>query len=244
MAFNEDIVLDEDDFVLHPFIDDDDFSDHPFADNPDDRCPFELIADTSGSMNANNNIGKLNQAIKTFFSDLDNDPLAKRRIDLNIIGCGGDRPTELLPMKTVQDIQPSDWSAMQASGGTPMDQSVIMALDNLERRKVELRRNRIQYYRPLIIVLTDGGFRLSPDTVKRLNDGEAANGHRLFPIGIGENARKESLALLSAITPPMKIEEDGFAELFLFLSSSLKDISKQQPGNSYQAEIPKCLTLM
>jgi len=146
----------------------DDFTDNIFADNPDDRCPVVCLLDVSGSMNYKKNIGKLNDAIKRFFDDLNNDPLAKRRIDLAIVVCGGSKPQLLQPMTTVQDIDSQNFPELFASGGTPMDACTNMSLDLVEERKSVLRQNKICYYRPLIVVITDGDFNISEATKERL----------------------------------------------------------------------------
>ena len=49
------------------------------------RMLIVLVVDTSGSMNADNNIKKLNDSLSILKGDIMNDPIAKERIELAIV---------------------------------------------------------------------------------------------------------------------------------------------------------------
>ena len=75
-----------------------------FAANPDPRCACVLLLDTSGSMNGAP-IEALNAGLQAFQSDIQEDALAKRRVEIAIVTFGG-------VVQTVQDfVSASGFSA-------------------------------------------------------------------------------------------------------------------------------------
>src|SRR4051794_36127754 len=60
------------------------YKDVAFADNPENRCPVVLVLDTSGSM-AGKPIQELNAGLQTLQSELADDPLAAKRVEVAIV---------------------------------------------------------------------------------------------------------------------------------------------------------------
>ena len=58
-----------------------------FATNQEPRCPVVLLLDNSGSMSGQP-IQQLNQGVAVFKQSLDQDPLAKLRVEVGIISFG------------------------------------------------------------------------------------------------------------------------------------------------------------
>jgi uncharacterized protein YegL len=217
----------------------------PFADNPDARCPVVLLADTSWSMSANNRINKLNEGIKRFFEDINSNTLTKRRIDLAIITVGDSSPQLVQPMVTVQDILGDTLlPPFIASGGTPMDEALRMALSEIEARKAVLRENGIEYYKPLIFCLSDGEFYVASETVKNLHKSEERNGHSLFAVGVGSDASPDSLTSISAKGRAFFLQDTDFSDLFEFMSSSLGSVANSAPGDALTIALPDSMTIV
>jgi uncharacterized protein YegL len=55
-----------------------------FAENPEPRCPCVLLLDTSGSMQGAP-IQALNQGLRSFQEDLQNDTLAAKRVEVAVV---------------------------------------------------------------------------------------------------------------------------------------------------------------
>ena len=55
-----------------------------FADNPEQRCPCILLLDVSGSMGGAP-INALNDGLRIFKDELNQDSLAKKRVDIAIV---------------------------------------------------------------------------------------------------------------------------------------------------------------
>src|SRR5436305_1647074 len=123
-----------------------------FESNPDPRCPCLLLLDTSASMNGEK-IDELNRGLHVFEEDINKDDLARRRCEIAIItfGSGG--------VQTMQEFVSADAfraPVLIAGGNTPMGEAIYRGIDLLRTRKKTYKDNTIAYYRPWIILITDG----------------------------------------------------------------------------------------
>lgn len=217
----------------------------PFAKNPDNRCPTLCIFDKSWSMNKFRRIDKLNDGVKRLVNDINSDILAKRRIDLAIVACGGSSPELVQPMVTVQDIvENSPIPRFIASGGTPMDKALCMGLDVIEEHKAKLKENGISYYKPMLFVLTDGEFIVSEQTLDRLHKSEESNGHVIFPVGVGGDVKVNDLAAISSKSRAFLLSDTYFGDLFEFMSSSLASVSQSSPEDKLSVAIPDSMRVV
>ena len=196
-----------------------------FETNPDDRCACVLLLDTSWSMNGRF-IYELNQGLQAFEQDIKQDNLARRRVEIAIVtfGNGG--------VQVVQDfVIAGKFQAcvLTAGGDTPMGRAINLALDMIRARKEQYKAHDILYYRPWIFMITDG----APTdewqhAAYRVRAEEAANGVAFFAVGVS-SANMQTLAQI-AVRPPMKLDEQKFIEMFLWLSRSQGRVSASRPG--------------
>ena len=199
--------------VQSPFIAD------VFAENPEPRCPCVLVLDTSGSMEGRP-LTQLNAGYQTLLTELLEDALAAKRVELAVVTFG--------PVKLVQDFETPDMIAasdLDVTGDTPMGEAIEFAIDLVKQRKDVYREAGIAYYRPWIFVITDGSptdsWRAAARAVK---EGEASNAFSLFAVGV-EGADMETLKQI-AVREPIRLKGLRFAELFRWLSNSLKSVSR------------------
>lgn len=208
----------------------------PFADNPDARLPVTLVVDTSYSMNSENRIHKLNDGLEDFWDEVNDNVLTKRRAMINLIGCGGHGAYEIQPMATVQDIDQFLPNTLVASGGTPMDEALNLAMDKLDATKQTIKANDGTYYRPLMFVLSDGGFNLSEATRTRLHSQINENKFKVIPFGVGSSANVDSLSMTNPEGLAILLNDEHFSEFFEFLSSSVSTVSNSNAGEEVSAE--------
>ena len=186
-----------------------------FAENPEPRCPCVLLLDTSGSM-MGAPIKALNKGYDALIAELCQDKLAAKRVELCVVTFG--------PVEVRQDFANPEAiypEAFETTGDTPMGAAIQFALDELEA----YREAGISYYRPWIFLITDGAPTDSwTKAAKRIREGEEANAFALFAVGV-EDADMETLSKIS-VRPPMKLDGLKFAELFRWLSNSLKSVSR------------------
>ena len=165
----------------------------------DQRCACMLVLDTSGSMQGEP-IDALTQGLSAFERQVKSNPLAARRIEVGIItfGEGG--------VQLKQDfVQAKHFLAPEicAGGNTPMGEAVQLALQAIRNRKNEFRQLGIQYFRPWLMLITDGeptdeGWEEAAAAVKRE---EMQKSLTCFPIGVGvERKHGKALAIFHEAT--------------------------------------------
>ncbi len=196
-----------------------------FAENPEPRCPCVLLLDTSGSMEGES-IQQLNSGLQAFREELYTDCLSMKRVEIAVIKFG--------PVRVVQDFATADMfdpPEMKAAGDTPLGAAVGHGLTILKNRKEVLRQNGIKLFRPWIFLMTDGEPTDRWDHLPQLvRAGEESKSFSFFALGV-KDANFEVLRQI-AQREPLKLNGVRFREFFLWLSASLKNVSRSTPGDS------------
>jgi uncharacterized protein YegL len=230
-----------------------------FAENPEPRVACVLLLDTSGSMdtvvaNAGAATGQtvqidggmyeivtggttrmdlLNEGLRTLKETLASDSLASKRAEIAIVTFGG-VVTVVQDFVTAENFQPPH---LKATGGTPMGQAITTGLQMVDQRKATYRTNGVSYYRPWVLLITDGGptdeWRSAATLVKQ---GEAAKSLAFFSVGV-EGSDFDILSQI-ATRAPIKLKGVNFREMFLWLSSSMKSVSQSSPGDKLTVQPP------
>ncbi len=196
-----------------------------FAENPEPRCPCVLLLDTSGSMQGES-IEELNRGLQMFRQELFNDSLSMKRVEIAVVTFG---PVSVLQNFTTADqFRPGQ---LEAAGDTPLGSAVGRGLSLLKQRKEILRDNGIKLFRPWIFLMTDGAptdnWQHLPPIIRA---GEENKSFSFFALGVN-NADFNVLKQIS-VREPMKLNGVRFKEFFLWLSASLKNISRSTPGDT------------
>jgi uncharacterized protein YegL len=202
-----------------------------FADNPDPRCPCVLVLDRSGSMSGDR-IAELNAGLRQFRDELLADDLAARRVELAVVPFG--------PVVRGSDFHsPYDFrpQPLTANGDTPTGEAVEYAIELVADQKERYKSHGVMYYRPWIILITDG---MPTDAWKNaarlVHDGEAAKAFSFFAIAV-KDADLDVLRQFS-VRAPLRLRGLAFREFFLWLSSSLSNVSKSQVGTAVALPSP------
>lgn len=208
------------------------FETNDFASNPEPRCPCVLLLDVSGSMNGRP-LDELNAGLTTFRDELAADALAMKRVEVGIVTFG---PVKIeMPFTGASTFYPP---TLQSQGDTPMGAAILQALDMVEDRKGDYRSNGVSYYRPWVFLITDGAptdaWQAAAAAVR---EGEAAKKFAFFAIGV-KGADMSTLGQLS-VRSPLSLDGLKFRELFSWLSSSLRSVSRSTPGTEVPLEAPK-----
>lgn len=201
------------------------FGSDNFADNPEPRCPCVLLLDTSGSM-AGMPLMQLNEGVRTFKEELLEDPLATKRVEVAVVTFG---PVNVVSdFHTVPNFNPQE---LETTGDTPMGTAIKTGIDLVKQRKKEYKEGGVAYYKPWIILITDGAptdeWESAAEMVK---EGEAKKSFAFFAIGV-EGASMEILRQIS-VRQPLKLKGLMFREFFMWLSASMKMVSAKNPGNT------------
>ncbi|WP_259070133.1 vWA domain-containing protein [Mucilaginibacter sp. X4EP1] len=203
------------------------FGSDDFANNPESRCPCMLLLDTSGSMGGMP-IQQLNEGVQTLKNELIQDSLASKRVEVAMITFG---PATLeSDFQTVDNFYPKHLSA---SGDTPIGSAITMGIELINKRKQVYKENGVGYYKPWIILITDGGPTDNwSQAAQLIKGGENKNSFAFFAIAV-EGANMDVLNRLS-VRSPIKLKGLMFREFFLWLSSSMKMVSSKNPGTTIQ----------
>lgn len=195
-----------------------------FAENPEPRCPCVLLLDTSGSM-AGDSIDELNRGLRAFRDELYNDSLSMKRVEVAVVTFG--------PVSVQQEFTTVDnlrLPPLVASGDTPLGGAIGRGLGLLKQRKEILRDNGIKLFRPWIFLMTDGAptdkWEHLPPVIRA---GEENKSFSFFALGV----KGADFTVLKQITvrEPLRLDGVRFKEFFLWLSASLKNVSRSNPGD-------------
>lgn len=210
-----------------------------YATNLSQRTPTILVLDASGSMSlkatgsSKTRIELLNEGIEAFHDALQEDELALSRVQIAAVNVGGPSPYPevFLDWTDAINFRPFELSA---SYDTPLASAMALAIDSIEAQKTILRASGISYTRPWVFILTDGEPTDPGEkwvkAAAAVKQAEADGKIEVFPIGIGE-ANLNRLAELSR-RPPMMADGLKFRELFVWLSSSLGQVTRSAPGQT------------
>ena len=208
------------------------FDTDDFASNPEPRCPCVLLLDVSGSMTGAP-IAELNAGLAAFRAELAEDALATKRVEVAIVTFGPARIE--LPFTGASGFEPP---TLRADGDTPMGSAILQAVELVRARKAEYRANGIAYYRPWLFLITDGAPTDAWEgAAAAVREGEAAKAFAFFAIGV-QGANLDILRRIS-VREPLALQALRFRELFSWLSSSLRSVSRSSPGTEVALEPPK-----
>lgn len=199
-----------------------------FADNPEPRCACVLLLDTSWSM-AGQPIQELNTALGQFRDALSRDAQASARVEVAVVTFGNGGVNVAQEFVSASDFSPPHLTADEV---TPLGGGLHQALDLIAHRKGDYKANCVDYYRPWIILITDG----APtdeweDAVARLHSEVAAKKVLCWSFGV-EGADASVLARISPdCARTLSGQHGAFEKIFRWVSSSMARVSQSTPGD-------------
>lgn len=208
-----------------------------FAQNPEPRCACLIVPDKSGSM-AGPPINELNAGLQQLKAKLVEDPLACLRVELALLAFN--HTVEVaVDFCTPENFAPP---TLVASGGTNLGAAVLRGLEMLNARTAEYRAAGISYYRPWLMVVTDGksGDDLT-EAARLIKAAETKKRLAFFGVGV-LGADLSQLGSLSN-RPPLCLEGIKFPELFEWLSVNLSSVAVSQPGDQVPLTPPNWATV-
>ena len=204
-----------------------------FVDNPEPRCPCVLLLDVSGSMTINNRIQALNEGIQAFKEEVTADSLTALRAEIAVVAFSHEINV-VQDFVTADEFQPPE---LIAFGGTCIAAALNHGLDMIEERKRAYRANGIAYYRPIVLLLTDGfPEHDTPEDIaeatRRVNEAEEGRHAAVFSYGVDQEADIAQLsAMMSPQRPAMPLDQAQLGGIFQWLANSVSAISSSQPGD-------------
>jgi uncharacterized protein YegL len=195
--------------------------------NFEQKCPVVLLLDISASMSGSP-INELNKGLKVFEQDIQEDDITSARLDMAIVTFGSSAAVAH-DFGVMQDyVMPH----LTVSGSTNLEAGFRTAMELLEDRKGWYHNSQQTYYRPYIILITDGAPDQDPDVTGLTAHVKAAVNNGAFnfwPIGVkGANMQllnRMACPEVKGSLPAQPLDGLNFVELFQWLSSSLSKIS-------------------
>lgn len=208
--------------------------------NYEQKCLCVLVLDTSGSMNADNAIGQLNQGLQTFKSQIMNDETARDRLEIAIVSFNSDVKVELQPSLISEIEMPT----LKASGQTQLVKAIEEAQQVVKDRKDYYKSKGLTYYRPWIVVMTDGDpYPANQDIdgiAQKIQEDADAKKYVFFMIGVGNEVHDDVLSKLTTSQfPAMRMDSVNFAEFFQWLSASATVVVNSDDLTDKNISIPQ-----
>lgn len=125
----------------------------PTIEDPEiQRIQVMLVLDASGSMEQEDKIGKMNEAISYLKVECLHEESLADSVEIAIVKFGGIAQTVL----DFTPIKDADIPTLGASGGTPMAEAIRKSMDLIENRKEVFKNQDVNYFRPMFFLITDG----------------------------------------------------------------------------------------
>ena len=232
------------------------------AENYEQKCLCVLLLDTSGSMSevvdgdikstgkktridgkeyeivtgGKTKLDYLKEGLKAFYEDIADDPTSSQRLEVSVVSFNSS--VTVLQEPTL--IADAEFPTLRAGGGTAMVDAINEAIDLVDARKQWYKETGQPYYRPWIILLTDG----EPDYGQDVEGASATIKHDtmekkyvFLPIGVGEADMKVLTKLTGEYPknmklPALKLGETKFSVFFKWLSASMGAVVKAEEGQT------------
>ena len=205
--------------------------------NFEQKCLCVLVLDTSYSMD-DGSIDELNAGLKRFQSELLNDKVTRDRLEVAIVTFDSDVKTIQKPALLTDFTMPS----LSCNGSTCMIDGISEAIDIVDERKQYYKSHGIPYYRPWIVMMTDGYPDSDQDVEGMSSRIKDAHQHKEFVfmgVGVGDQISEDVLKQLAQSDfPPMKMQAVKFCEFFTWLSNSMSGVSNSTPGSDVNVPSP------
>jgi uncharacterized protein YegL len=207
--------------------------------NPDrPQAACALLLDTSQSMEGAR-MDALRDGLSAYRTFLAGDEEARQIVETCVVTFG-DSAEVVHPFSGVDDMPEIE---LRASGATAMGAAIDIGIEQIEERKQYYKEQGIDYYRPFLVLITDG----APTDINAQNIAayrtrieEGVKAKKFNPLFFGTKGTdfrklKEIAGTAGHVTG---IDGARFEEFFRRLSSSLSEVKDSKPGDEVHFEDP------
>ena len=204
--------------------------------NQEMKCLCVFVLDVSGSMRGEK-LNALNQGMKDFYSEIQGgEGVSEKLIDqLEVAVIQYDEEVQILRNPALLEEEEIAPTLTERGSVTETVMAMEEAIRMVEERKAWYKETGQKYYRPWIVVMTDGepyGNRASASDIdaiaSRVASDAAAKKYFMMGIGVGE-ANMELLRKMCGNALPL--QGTKFTEFFKWLSNSLSMVSTSKEGD-------------
>ena len=186
------------------------------------RLPVYVLLDCSESM-IGPGIEGLRIAVDAMLRELRRNPHALETVWLSFITFDSEA-RQVAPLTPLEDVQPPP---LQVRPGTALGGALRLATDAIRREVKRTTSTEKGDYRPLIFLITDG----QPtdewqSAIRDIDTRTPARPANIYAIGCGADVDLAELGKITDVVLRLdKVNADGFAKLFVWLSASVHSAS-------------------
>ena len=196
-------------------------------DNYEQKCLCVLVVDISGSMSGEP-INQLNKGLQEFHKEVIADFVASQRLEVSIVTFG----SSVLCIQEPNLVNNFQMPNLSTNGSTKLVDGVRLAMDVVENRKRWYKETGQNYYRPMIVLITDGEPDGDQDLMGLSNEVSskvASKNFMFYSLGVrGYNHQK--LNQICSTPPPLPLDGYKFSEFFKWIRNSIVIITKSTEG--------------
>jgi uncharacterized protein YegL len=205
-------------------------------DNYEQKCLCVLVLDVSGSMEGEP-IKQLNQGIQSFYQDIIGNSTTANRLEVCLIEFSSDVNVLIEPSLAENFTMPT----LVTKGTTALVDGVREAIKKVEERKNWYKQTKQKYYRPWIILMTDGAPDSNQDVnglAQEIKQGVANKTFFFFGVGV-QGAKMDILQQISSPDmQPAMLEGLKFSDFFKWLSASMTTVTSSKDGDTVSMANP------
>ena len=184
------------------------------------HCPCVVLIDTSGSMRPY--VQDLVNALNEFRNALNGDADARARVEIEIVTFD----SSVHKLEGFGPVSSFSVPDIVCDGTTCTHDAVQFAMEELEARKVEYKQQGTPYYRPWLVLLTDGGSNDGdvtqfPNAFRDVLQAQRDKHLVYYGIAIGNEANRNEVGSMHVNGLVLTPETTQFSAIFEWLSSSL-----------------------
>jgi uncharacterized protein YegL len=173
-------------------------------------------------------INQLNKGLQEFHKEVIADFVASQRLEVSIVTFG----SSVLCIQEPNLVNNFQMPNLSTNGSTKLVDGVRLAMDVVENRKRWYKETGQNYYRPMIVLITDGEPDGDQDLMGLSNEVSskvASKNFMFYSLGVrGYNHQK--LNQICSTPPPLPLDGYKFSEFFKWLSNSIGIITKSTEG--------------
>ncbi len=209
-----------------------DFYKGKLPENYEQKCPVVFVLDVSGSMSGDPII-ELNKGLAQFQEEIQDDTTARERLDIAVVSFGSDVKVE----HDFKLIAEYNMPQLTTRGSTNLVGGMRKGMELIRERKKWYQNTFQTYYRPYLIMITDGYPDECPKKAGLNQELETAVKNKqlnFWPIGVQganiEMLKEMALPQFEGCMKPLELTGLKFVDLFKWLSASFSKISKSKEG--------------
>ncbi len=204
--------------------------------NYDQKCCCVMVLDVSGSMSGDP-INQLNDGLKDFHEEIKKDSVTKNRLEVAVVEFSDTVNTLIDP--SLADY--FDMPTLSTKGTTALVDGVREGISIVKTRKDWYKQTGQTYYRPWVILITDG----APDSGQDI-DGLATEVRQavkdkdfvFFAVGVDGADMNVLQQISDPSMPPAMLQGLKFANFFKWLSASMGAVTHGETGDTITLPSP------